>query len=1101
MKINFTNVFLRKREKLLQFIMRIFLLLFFTTAFSFNSENVNSQNAKIKIEADMTISVHKIFEIIQQQVGYKFIYSDELINNFNKVNLKKGIITAKKLLEKGLTPIGCVFEFTENETVIVKRGSLIIAQNNDAKNNLQLSITGNIRDGSGQPLPGANIIVKGTTNGTQSDFDGNFSITVENTNAILVISYLGFLTKEISVAGQTKITVVLKEDAAGLDEVVLVGYGKQSRAKITGAIASMNSSDLESFPSSSIEQSMAGKLAGVQLTESSGQPGAGISVRVRGISSISGGNEPLYVIDGIPFFNSDVRGLNGISSINPNDIESIQVLKDASATAIYGSRGANGVVMVTTKSSIVYNAWVSSKSVREKLNLMSGNEFLDYQSTFYENSGLSLPNEIAQIQNANTDWQDEVFQTSLASNHDLSISGGSEKTQYYFSLGYLNDNGIVKNSSFERISLRANLKSELSDRVSINTSISGSNSVQNGFSAAQNNNTFSLITSGVGSVILALPTEPVFDSNGNYSMIFPYDFAGQLENPVAYVEEATDKTTVNRFLANVTVKGEIIEGLFNNTRLGVDYQNRRSDIYFPTIFELVLGGNGAAILDTNEKLNYVLENYLEYKFQAFEGFDIEAILGASLQKETNKSTFLQSTGFFSDELENNAIQAGASFSTPLTNNIDQSIASLFSRVNLSYKDKYLFGASVRRDGASVFSASNKVATFPALSAGWVLSKEDFLANNPTISSLKVRASWGESGNPGIQPYQSLPLGTIVTTSQGAGNGLATGLIPNLPNTSLTWETTAQTNIGIDLGLLDSRISMSLDYYVKDTKDALAAVQLPPSGGFSTIIDNVGEVQNKGVELVLSGEIIDTDDLKLSMSFNISKNTNEVTKTKNNQDIVSELSFGQTANADGGVASVVRVGEQLGAFLGFNFIGFDASGIPEYEDLDNSGTIGAEDMSIIGSPIPEVLYGLNTSLSYKNFSFSMDWQGQGKVDVLNIGLLNLTAPENNYNRASNIYDFYPNPGQNLLHRVSNRYVEDASYLRLRNIRVGYNIPISSSIIDNINFYLSGQNLITITDYSGFDPNVNSLSGNGIIQGVDLGAYPSSKTFTLGMNVQF
>ncbi|MEP5617159.1 MAG: SusC/RagA family TonB-linked outer membrane protein, partial [Flavobacteriaceae bacterium] len=822
--------------------------------------------------------------------------------------------------------------------------------------------------------------------------------------------------------------------------------------------------------------------------------------------SISGGNEPLYVVDGVPFFNSDVRGLNGISSINPNDIESIQVLKDASSTAIYGSRGANGVVLVTTKSgksgaksSIQYSTWISTRQVRQKLNLMNGDEFLDFQRRFFDNSGSPLPDEISQIENANTDWQDEVFKNGFAVNHNLSMSGGNENSQYYVSLNSLNEEGIVLNSDFKRVSFRTNFSSKINEIFSIKTSITGSNSVQNGFSEAENNNTLSFLTSGVGSVLLALPTEPVFDSEGSFSNIFPYDFSNLVENPVLYASELLDKTTVNRFLGNFTLDSKIIEGLHNYTRLGADYQNIRGDIYFPTIFELSSGGS--ATVRTNETLNYIFENYFEYETDVFSDLNIKAVLGGSLQKETSKSIFINSTGFFSDELTNNAIQAGASPAIPMTNNIDQSIASVFTRVNLIYKDKYLFGASLRSDGASVFSESNKLATFPSLSAGWKLSEEAFIGDNSAISNLKLRASWGKSGNPGIQPYQSLPLGLIVISNQGAGTGLSTGLAPNLPNRNLTWETTTQTNFGLDMALFDSRFRMSLDYYVKDTKDALTSVQLPPSGGFATIIDNVGKVQNKGIELAIGGTVLEQDDLSLSFDFNISKNTNEVKQLKDNQDLVSEFTFAQTSDAVGGVSSVARVGEQLGAFLGFNFTGFDANGEPEYEDVNNDGSLDDLDKTVIGNPIPEILYGLNTTLSYKNLAFSMAWQGVANVDILNLGLFNLTSPDNEYNRLANIYDFYPNVSQNSIHRISNRYIESGSFLRLRNIKIGYSIPFSKGIFNNISFFVSGQNLITITDYSGFDPDVNSLSGNDIKQGIDLAAYPASKSYTLGLTVKF
>ncbi|GMN11310.1 TonB-dependent receptor [Croceitalea sp. MTPC9] len=1093
--------------------MKLSVLFIALTFFTMQANDTYGQLTKLSLNA-VDESILNLIEEIESTTEFRFIYRKKDVDLNRKISLKADNQTLESILGNIFQNTTTNFKIKDKRVYLIpyerKTKIPIMVVNpesrKDSKNILQQTVKGTVKDKDGTPLPGTSIVEKGTANGTQTDFDGNFTINVTSNDAILVVSYIGFATQEIVLDNRTTLNIVLQEDSAQLDEVVLVGYGKLSRENLTGAVSSINSDKIDAFPAASVEQSLAGKLPGVQLSQSSGQPGAGISVRVRGITSISGGNEPLYVIDGVPFFNSDVRGLNGISSINPNDIESIQVLKDASSTAIYGSRGANGVVLVTTKSgkagakpSITYSTWLSTRSVRQKLNLMNGDEFLDFQRQFFENSGSPVPDEISEIQNRNTDWQDEVFRNGIATNHNISMSGGNENTQYYVSLNSLNEQGIILNSDFKRISFRTNLDAKLNNTFSIKTSITGSNSVQNGFSAAQNNNTQSFLTSGVGSILLALPTEPVFDSEGNFSNIFPYDFANQVENPVGYARQILDKTTVRRFLGNFTLESRILKGLTNYTRLGVDYQNIRGDSYFP--LALVLAPGGRATVTNREVLNYVVENYFEYDAEILPELNFNAVFGGSLQEETSQSLFLQSSDFFSDELTNNAIQSGSSIAVPITNNIDQSIASAFARVNFIYKDRYLFGASVRSDGASVFSESNKVATFPSLSAGWKISNENFIGEDSKISNLKLRASWGKSGNPGIQPYQSLPLGIIVTTSQGAGTGLSTGLTPNLPNRSLTWETTTQTNFGVDFSMFDSRLRMSLDYYEKDTEDALTSVQLPPSGGFATIIDNVGAVQNNGIELALGGILVDKDDLTVSLDFNISKNSNEVTRLKDGQDLVSEFTFAQTADAVGGVSSVARVGEQLGAFLGFQFNGFDDSGEPEYEDFNDDGVLDDDDKIIIGNPIPEILYGFNSSIRFKNLNFTMDWQGVAQADILNIGEFNLTSPTNEYNRLANIYDFYPNVNQNSVHRISDRYVESGSFLRLRNVKIGYTIPIKSSIFDNINFFVSGQNLITITDYSGFDPDVNSLSGNDIKQGVDLAAYPAAKSYTLGLNVKF
>lgn len=1083
--------------------MKLSLLFILTSLCSMQAFDVHGQD---KISLDIESGTVEDFIIeIENTTDYSFIYKLKDVDIKRKVSVKAENEDLSKVLEK-------VFENTKTTYNILEKRIFLIASNkkSDKKfgSNIQFqeNLKGTVVDESGLPIPGVNVIEKGTSNGTVTDIDGSFEISVSNQDAVLSFSYVGFIIQDIKVGNQTKFDIVLQTDEAKLDEVVVVGYGKLSRENVTGAVSSVKSKDIQEFPSTSVEQSLIGKLPGVQFSQNSGQPGAGISVRVRGLASISGGNEPLYVIDGVPFFSNNVRFQNGLSSINPNDIESIEVLKDASSTAIYGSRGSNGVILVTTKSgtkgtkpTISYNSWVSVRDLREKIDVMNGSEFLEFQENFFANSDLDLPEEIAGIQNFNTDWQDEVFRTAVATNHDLSFTGGNNKSSYYLALNYLSEEGIVLNSDFQRLSFRANLNSDINETFSIKSSFTFSNSEQNGFREAENNNTNSFLASGIGRTLQALPTEPVFNEDGTYADVSPYDFSQILANPVLYANDVLDKVTVRRLIGSFTLESTIFEDLVNYTRVGLDYGNSRNDFYIPTT---IINSIGDASVSTSENFNYVFENYLEYNNEIFPELDFKAVVGGSLQEEKTKNIFLSSSGFFTDNLSNNAIQAGQTTAVPVTINIDQSIASAFGRVNFNYKNRYLLEASLRSDGASVFSENNKLATFPAVSAGWKLIEEDFLSNNSSISNLKLRASWGKTGNQGIQPYQSLPLGIIVTGSQGAGSGLSTGLAPNLPNENLTWETTTQTNIGLDFGLLENRFNLSFDYYIKDTQDALTEVQLQPSSGFATIIDNVGAIENKGIELALSGLIIDKKDLSFSLDFNFSQNENEVTALNDGEDIISEFTFAQVADAVGGVSSVARVGQPIGAFLGFKFTGFDENGEPQYDDINNDGSLTDDDKVVIGNPIPKILYGFNTNLRYKNFSFRTNWQGVADVDILNLSRFNLTAPDNSFNRSNDIYNFYPNVSQSTIHRMSDRYIEKGSYLRLRNIEIGYNVPLSNNLfLNSLSFYVSGQNLITITDYTGFDPDVNSLSGNSINQGVDLGAYPANKSFTLGLTAKF
>lgn len=1038
------------------------------------------------------VSLLDLLKYISSETGLRFSIRDELIRVEYETFLQNSL---QKEIPRSTIQLPDVSQLEE---ILTGLNYQIIYQLAESDMPFDRIVRGIVTSMQGEPLIGATVVIKGTGQGTITDVDGAFSLGVPEAEDILVISYLGYESQEVKLQGRSEIAVNLQLSATALNEVVVVGYGTQDRSDVDGAVASVDPGTLNSYPASTIEQSLIGNVPGVHFVQSSGAPGAGISVRVRGVTSIAGGNEPLYVIDGVPFFNSDVRGLNGLSTINPNDIESIEILKDAAATAIYGSRGGNGVVLITTKSgksqtsSINYNAWFSSEKPINYVDMMDAAGFATYAQRWAENSGQTVPEEV--LQGADTDWQEEIMHTAFSQNHNLNFSGGSDQSRYYFALGYLDQEGVVTNSNFERFTMRANMSNFVSDAVSIQTSILGNHSIQNGVVPAENNNTFSISKTAIGAALWSYPTIPIRNGEGEYSAI-----NGFVENPVLYVNEVLDQSTVNRWLGSSTVKVNILNGLSNNTRLGVDFTDHRKDLYFPRTMRIVLGGDGAAIQQNRASFNYVVENFLEYKGKLGNELMLEGIAGASLQRETTRFSRIEGAGFISDDLQNNAIQAAQNVGIPITTVTEMSIASLFGRIRFKYKDRYIFASSIRRDGASVFSENNKIATFPSLSFAWKIQEENFLKEKDWITDLKARLSWGRSGNPAIQPYQSLPLGLLLSTSQGAGSDLVVGLAPNLPNRNLSWETTTQVNIGLDFGFFNNRITGALDYYRKQTEGALSTVQLAPSAGFNTIIDNVGEVENKGVELSLNTVLIEREQLDLTVGFTISTNNNKVTKTKNNQDISETLS---SSNGGGEIFNTIRVGEVLGSFLGYQFTGFDENGTPQHLDLNNDGQLDANDFVILGSPFPNLLFGINTALNYKNFSLAASFQGVSGNEVYNVMQYILTDPNDaDFNRMTNVYDFYPNPNANLAHLPSDRYLEDASYFRMRSLRLGYNLPLSNSFIEGINFYVSGQNLFTITDYTGYDPEVNSLNGNNLTQGIDLSAYPSTKSYTFGLNVKF
>ena len=955
-------------------------------------------------------------------------------------------------------------------------------------------LTGTVTDENGAGMPGVTIAKKGTSSGANSDVNGKYSIDV-NPGDVLVFSFVGYKSQEVKIANQSVLNIQLAVDAKSLEEIVVTGYGNQKKKDFLGSSASIKSATIQEMPVVSVESAMQGRMTGVQVQQSSGQPGAGISIRVRGVTSIAGGNEPLFVIDGVPQYNNDNRAMNGMSSFNASDIESIEVLKDASATAIYGSRGANGVVQITTKSGkagvsrVTYESTYTNQIIQRKLNLMNGVQMLDFIKQYYTNSNLALPAEVTNAKNSETDWQDQVLRAALQQNHTLSFSGGNDKTQYYVSGNYLDQPGIIKGSDFNRGSMRFNLTSQLNSRISLRTYMTASRTVSNGFSASDNSPTRYTGKNGVGAMVLASPTVPVYNPDGTYGNPRPFSFSGiDVENPLAFTKESLDRNTVVRFQGGMDFNVKLAEGLVNTTRIGGDYFSARADLYFPIVLAQLSSGVGIGQLTTTSSLNVVAEDYLEYK-KKFGDLEFEGIVGGSIQSAQQDIINLLGSKYISDDLKNYSFAAAGSVSKPVTDIITNRLVSGFSRVRLNFKDRYLFTASIRRDGASVFSKNKKYGIFPSLGLAWKASEEPFMKNVTAISNLKVRATWGQSGNPAIQPYQSLLIGNVINTAQGAGSGLAVGLSPTLPNDNLTWETTTQTNAGLDFGFLNDKYRVTLDYYVKNTTSLLATVQLPPSSGYNTIIDNVGEVENKGFELEIGTDLIATKDLRWSIDANLSINKNKVVATKNN------LPF-SSGN------SRITPGDPLSSFYGPKFNGYAADGEMAFMDVNADGIIDGRDNQYIGNPYPSTIIGLNTSLKYKRLNFMMTWSSVQGNSIDNQMLFTAATPTPIYNRSAEIYTYYPKPRASSIHRRSDLFIEDGSYIRLRNIRIDYALPLGDTkFIKSANIYLSGNNLITITNYKGYDPEVNAFSGNSLQQGVDNGAYPGSKTVTLGLTVNF
>lgn len=966
------------------------------------------------------------------------------------------------------------------------------------------SVSGIIKDDVGVPLPGASIVVKGTSTGVVSNFDGNFSINVDD-NGVLVVSYLGYLTKEVAVNGQSNLVIDMVQDAASLEEVVVVGYGQVKKSDLTGSVSSIKGDDISLQAVGNPVQGLAGTTSGVQVLQESGQPGSDLSVLIRGGNSLLGGNSPLYVVDGFPI-------IGDISSINPNDIVSIEVLKDASSTAIYGSRGANGVIIVSTKRGkegktiIEYNGYTGFQKVSKTIDMLNAKEFATLANLRASNDGdaaFFTDSEIASF-GQGTDWQDEVFQEAIIQNHSVTVSGGNDKTLFNISGNYFSQDGIILNSGYKYLQLSTSIEHKINSKWKV--------SLSNIINRSKSNSIFSNNTErGAGvlsGALIAPPTVPVYDNEGNYSNVRQYSFSPDiLEHPVAMALERKQLVTKNSLLLNLNLEGKLTNHLVFNTFVGIQNDNSRGDNYSPSIFQP--SATGSASISYSELTDIINENLLTYSNVIGEDHDFKLLGGITSQKTTSQSLNASSTGFLSDVLENYSLQSGNTPGTPRSADSEYSILSGLGRLNYGYLGRYLFTASIRADGSSVFGKSNKWGYFPSAAIAWRVSEEEFLNESDEISSLKLRASWGKTGNTAVSPYQSLSILSSVQTvfDDNVNIGYAPGSTRSNPD--LKWETTSQVDLGIDLGLFKNRLLFTFDYYIKKTEDLLASIPVVLSSGYSTQVTNLGDMENKGFELSLNSTILDGA-FKWDLGGNFSVNRNKVLSLPGGGDI---FGVGFTALP---AMSLVREGYPVGVFYGLVEDGLTDDGEIKYVDTDVNGEINSLDRQIIGDPNPDFVFGLNSSMNYKNFGLDILINGVQGNDILNYNLANVAdgfsfginqisdvlgnywTPENPDPNAK-----YPKISKNTRYEGSDRFIEDGSYVQIKNIKLSYSLKgdaFKFLPFTNSQIYVNVQNLATFTDYSFYSPATNTRGG-GISKGIDQFGYPDTRTFMLGIQASF
>jgi len=978
-------------------------------------------------------------------------------------------------------------------------------------------VSGTISDSDNASVIGVNVLVQGTTRGTVSDIDGAYSLEALP-GEVLLYSYLGYTTQAVTVGDQNTINITLLEDSKQLDEVVIVGYGTRKKSDITGAVSSVNTEELNAFPVLDAGQALQGRAAGVVVqSNNGGEPGAPISIKIRGNTSINASSAPLIVVDGFV----------GATMPQATDIESMEILKDASATAIYGSRGSNGVVLVTTKKGsnrdllVEFNSNYSVQSVSNRLDLLNADEFATYQQTI--NPGYVQGD-------ADTDWQDLLYRSGNTSNQQVAFSGGSDKINFYASGNYFNQQGVILNSEFERISFLSNIDAQVTDKLKLGFNAFGSRGNKDGVPTQSTGET----ANGGGDDVVSLlfrfaPDQGITTANGVNTINSVGD---NVDNPFAIANEGINETKTDNYRANVYGEYEILSNLNFKSTFGYGTINRTEGLFRPSTLVVTAGGGtgGTAGIANLKRTTVLSENYLTYDREIGKG-NLTLLGGYSYQKTANERFSAGAQGFTSNSFSYRALQTGANQLIPTSSYSESEIQSQFGRVNYDFDDRYLLTVTVRRDGASNFAANEKYAIFPSAALGWKVSNESFLRDNDKISNLKLRLSYGVTGNQAISPYQSLAsFGSVFTPINGS---TVINVTPNqVANPSLKWESSYQTNFGVDLGLFNDRFNISLDYYNIDTKDLIIQDSSQPQYlGFlnPASLRNVGEVNNTGFEISLNTRNIVKGDFRWNTDFNWSTNKNQFVTLLNGNDIFQDASPGYFNVPR---THILREGEAVGVFWGYDYqgvyqggdlpagsaiIGGGEAGDQLFADLNGDGEITTDDQTIIGDPNPDFTFGITNSFTYKSFDFNIFFQGSQGGDVMNLTNVQLFNGDSNATR--DILDAWTPtntdtdiPSAKLRGKeISSRFVEDGSYVRLKNIALGYTLPSTVTDrlnISNVRLSVSAQNLLTFTNYSGLDPEVSyfGTGGEGAAEsnttnGFDFGNYPTIQSFNFALNLQF
>jgi len=1103
------------------FMIKAILAIILITTFQSNAGSFAQSKVTLKVK-DMPI--RQVFLQITKQTGYNFISEGAILAKIPPVTIKRKDCSVPELMNAILNDADFDIIYQQDRTIVIREKT-----SSRSAPSQEITVQGQVNDIDGKPIPSVSVTVLTNVNvGTRTDGNGKFSLKVPS-NATLVFTYLGFQRQEVVVGAERNFSIVLKQDISALNEVVVVGYGSETRRNVIGAVSTINQSVIKDLPVTSIDQKLSGQMAGVQVNQASGTPGGGMVIRVRGAGSIGAGDDPLYVVDGFPINNSYDKFQNPLSTLNPDDIENISVLKDAASSAIYGSRGVNGVILITTKkgksgkSTVDFSFYTGLQHIPDSrtLDMMSAEEFATWRVEHrqdlarFNNKPFNI-NDVPELYRnpaalgKGVDWLDELTRNAPMQNYNVTVTNGTDKTRIMASGGYFNQQGVVRNTGFERYSLRMNLETTLAKNLTLGLNLAPSYTLRK-LSDSEGHFETGVLTQA----LLTTPVSQVRLADGSFNPIVTSPDAFANSNPLNVLLNTKRQSKNVRALVNTFLNWQILPELSVKTSFNVDWQDGKFDVFQPSYvgaFRNPPPQPARGQFDSSVLLNWLNENTVTY-VKSWKDHHVTALGGYTMQQERADRNSIIGTQYPNDAIE--TINA-ATLVTPGGEVQKWKLLSYLARVNYTFKDKYILSGTVRRDGSSRFGTNNRWGTFPSGSIGWRLSEEKFFPKIPQLDDLKLRGSYGIAGNNAIGNYTAIPL--IAASNYAFGNTLANGVILNsLANQSLGWESSRQLDVGMDLSLFKGRLNFTAEYYTRNTQQMLQTIDIPISSGFSQGITNLGNVRNRGWEFSLNSKNTQGI-LKWETDFNISFNRNKVLDIGSKQRII-------TGVAGAGGTNITMVGQPMGLFYGYVSEGLfmtqeelqryphingQVVGTVRYKDVDGNGVIDANDQTVIGNPHPDFIFGMTNRFNYKSFDLSVLISGSYGAQILDQYKQFTTNLDGVFNVEREVMDRYRSPEQPgagiLPTTVSNtnlardfrpsHWVKNGSYLSLRNVTLGYNFKTSFS--RSMRVYCSGQNVLFITSYKGGNPEVSFSGSNSLAPGVNFTAYPVAATYTFGVN---